>query len=217
MLVSAIFFDVGETLVDETEVWGAWADWLGVTRLTFFAALGAVVASGGDHREVFRLVRPELDFAEASRQRGVEEQGFTVDDLYPDAISSLQMLSERGYRIGIAANQPARMDAVLRASGLTFDWLLISELEGVQKPAPAFFERIVEVTGLPPQAIAYVGDRVDYDVIPAHNAGLVAVHIRRGPWGVIHSERSEVELAALRVTGLQELVARVGELGRSMS
>jgi FMN phosphatase YigB (HAD superfamily) len=217
MPVSAIFFDVGETLVDETAVWGAWADWLGVTRLTFFAALGAVVASGGDHREVFRLVRPELDFAEASRQRGVEEEGFTVDDLYPDALPSLLTLSERGYRIGIAANQPARMDAVLRSSGLPFEWLLISELEGVQKPAPTFFERIVHVTGLPPGAIAYVGDRVDNDVVPAHNAGLVAVHIRRGPWGVLQSERSEVELASLRVASLQELVARVGELGGSRS
>ena len=212
--MEAIFFDVGETLVDETAVWGAWADWLGVTRLTFFAALGAVLVGGGDHRDVFRLVRPELDFAEAARQRGVEEEGFTLTDLYPDALPSLSALSTRGYRIGIAANQPARVDAVLRASGLPFDWLLISELEGVQKPAPAFFERIVEVTGLQAGSIAYVGDRVDNDVVPAHNAGLVAVHVRRGPWGVIQSERSEVEVAALRVASLQELVARVGELGR---
>ena len=31
--------------------------------------------------------------------------------------------------------------------------------------------------------LAYVGDRVDNDVLPAAAAGLVAVHVRRGPWG----------------------------------
>ena len=47
MPIHTVFFDVGETLLDETRIWGAWADWLGVTRLTFFAALGAVIARGG--------------------------------------------------------------------------------------------------------------------------------------------------------------------------
>ena len=36
--------------------------------------------------------------------------------------------------------------------------------------------------GAPPE-VAYVGDRVDNDVLPAAAAGLVAVHVRRGPWG----------------------------------
>jgi len=34
-----------------------------------------------------------------------------------------------------------------------------------------------------PEELAYVGDRVDNDVLPALAAGLVAVHVRRGPWG----------------------------------
>jgi FMN phosphatase YigB (HAD superfamily) len=28
MTIRAVMFDVGETLVDETEAWGDWADWL---------------------------------------------------------------------------------------------------------------------------------------------------------------------------------------------
>lgn len=221
MRLAAIFFDVGETLVDETQVWGGWADWLGVPRLTFFAAMGAVLARGSDGlerteerpmlREVLRLVRPDVDFA-AARQRGDAEQGFTIDDLYPDALPCLLALRERGYRIGIAANQPARADAVIRRSGLPFEWLLISELEGVQKPDPAFFERIMQVTGLPAASVAYVGDRVDNDVIPAHAAGLVSVHIRRGPWGVLQSAWPDVERAALRLDSLRELPARLSEL-----
>ena len=57
---------------------------------------------------------------------------------------------------------------------------------GVEKPAPAFFERIVSECGVDEDAIAYVGDRVDNDVEPALAAGMVAVHIRRGPWGHLH-------------------------------
>jgi FMN phosphatase YigB (HAD superfamily) len=210
--IAAVFFDVGETLVDETGVWGGWADWLGVPRLTFFAALGAVVARGGDHREVFRLVRPDLDFAAAARQRGEAEPGFEVEDLYPDALPCLREVREQGYRVGIAANQPARADAVLRRSGLPFEWLLISELEGVQKPDHAFFERITQVTGLPAASIAYVGDRVDNDVIPAHRAGMVAVHIRRGPWGLLQADWPGAERAALHLASLSELPARLREL-----
>ncbi len=205
MPLTAVIFDVGETLVDETETWGQWADWLGVPRLTLAAALGAVVARGGSHREVFRLVRPDLDFAEVLRQRGDEDMGFTVDDLYPDALPTLLAVRDRGYRVGIAANQPARAAEVLRESGLPFEWLLISQLEGVHKPDPAFFERILQMTDLAAESIAYVGDRVDNDVIPADAAGLVAVHVRRGPWGVIQSEWPGVERAALRLGSLAEL------------
>jgi FMN phosphatase YigB (HAD superfamily) len=37
--------------------------------------------------------------------------------------------------------------------------------------------------GCEPDELAYVGDRVDNDILPALAAGIVAVHIRRGPWG----------------------------------
>jgi hypothetical protein len=50
MAIRLVVFDVGGALVDESHLWGEWADWLGVTRLTFFAALGAVIAHSGTTR-----------------------------------------------------------------------------------------------------------------------------------------------------------------------
>ena len=50
---------------------------------------------------------------------------------------------------------------------------------------PAFFARLVELSARAPAEVAYVGDRVDNDVLPALEAGLVAVHVRRGPWGLL--------------------------------
>jgi FMN phosphatase YigB (HAD superfamily) len=220
MSIEAVFFDVGETLVDETELIGSWADWLGVPRLTFFAAVGAVLARSAERpaagrdrpvlREVMRLIRPDLDVAEALRGRG--GQVFSAKDLYPDALPCMLAVRDLGYRVGIAANQPAPADAVVRGSGLPFEWLLISDVEGVSKPDPAFFERIVQVSGLPASSIAYVGDRVDNDVVPAVRAGMAAVHVRRGPWGVLQADWPEAALATLRLGSLAELPERLGEL-----
>ena len=59
--IRAVFFDVGETLIDESSDFGNWADWLGVPRLTFFAVLGQVIARGDDYRAVFQHFRPGFD------------------------------------------------------------------------------------------------------------------------------------------------------------
>jgi FMN phosphatase YigB (HAD superfamily) len=58
-----------------------------------------------------------------------------------------------------------------------------------------------ELIGLPVERIAYVGDRVDNDVLPALAAGMVAVHIRRGPWGYLQQPPPN----AIRITSLDEL------------
>ncbi len=47
--IKVVFFNVGETIVDETREYGAWADWLSVPRHTFSAVFGAVIARGGDY------------------------------------------------------------------------------------------------------------------------------------------------------------------------
>jgi hypothetical protein len=39
-VVKAVVFDVGETVVDESREYGAWADWLGVPRHTFSSVFG---------------------------------------------------------------------------------------------------------------------------------------------------------------------------------
>jgi FMN phosphatase YigB (HAD superfamily) len=71
----------------------------------------------------------------------------------------------------------------------------------VQKPSPEFFARLAEDVGRPNAEIAYVGDRVDNDVEPALAAGMVAVHVRRGPWGHLQ----EPPPRAIRIRSLDEL------------
>ena len=209
MTLRAVVFDVGETLVDETEAWGDWADWLNVPRLTFFAALGGVIARGGDHREVFDLVRPGIDLAAEARSRRLAGRRpmVSLDDLYADAVHCLRELSAAGYRLGIAGNQPAETEEVLRSLDVPLDLVASSERWGVAKPDLAFFDRIVAELRLPPNEIAYVGDRVDNDIEPAVEAGMVAIFIRRGPWAVLQAERDSPPVAAATVDSLAELPA----------
>jgi len=210
MTVEAVVFDVGETLVDETRVWSEWADHLGVPRLTFMAALGAFIARGEHHREPFALFRPGIDMdaeIRAFRAASGTAAPFGPDDLYPDVRDCLAELSRRGYRLGAAANQPREAAPALVALGLPFELVGMSDDWELSKPDPRFFERIARELALPPERIAYVGDRVDNDVRPAHAAGMTAVFLRRGPWAWIHQGRSNPEEAAIvieRVTDLPE-------------
>jgi FMN phosphatase YigB (HAD superfamily) len=115
-LVRAVWFDVGETLIDESREYGSWADWLGVPRHTFSSVFGAVIARGGDYRDVFQYFRPGFDFAKERQARldaGVGEY-LNGHDLYPDARPCLQALKGAGYFVGIAGNQTARAGRFLR-------------------------------------------------------------------------------------------------------
>ena len=202
--------DVGETLIDETRVWSTWADELGVPRLTFFAALGAVIERGGEHRDVFPIFGAD-DWQ--LRLTAVENAygGFTADDLYPDAARAIDALRAAGYRIAIVANQPGIRTDELATIGIEAEVVAMSEWMGVAKPEPGFFARALELMGLPaPVDVAYVGDRVDNDVLPALAAGMRAIWIRRGPWGVIQ-RLPDGTRPALTVDSLDELVERIGE------
>jgi HAD superfamily hydrolase (TIGR01662 family) len=212
----AVVFDVGETLVDETRAWSAWADWLGIPRLTFLAVCGAVIASGNpDHREPFRIFRPDLDLGQELRKREAAGVGdrITADDLYPDAVDCLRQVHAAGYRVGVVGNQPARAEAALSALGLPIDLVASSDSWGVQKPDPRFFERIATELGLPIAEIAYVGDRLDNDVRPAAAAGMQAIFLRRGPWAWIQAPVDDPPEAAFTVNSLAELPESLGRLG----
>jgi len=69
----------------------------------------------------------------------------------------------------------------------------------------AFFRRIAAELNVEPRRIAYVGDRIDNDVLPAKSAGMRAVFIRRGPWGHLHAHRPDAAAADLRIDGLASL------------
>jgi FMN phosphatase YigB (HAD superfamily) len=134
---------------------------------------------------------------------------FNARDLYPDAIPCLTALRARGYKVLIAGNQPIESEAALARLGVPADLIASSGGWGVSKPDPRFFDKVIEAAGEPAASIAYVGDRLDNDVIPSLAAGMKAVFVRRGPWGWMHAERPEIEQAHIRLDSLLDLPDRL--------
>jgi HAD superfamily hydrolase (TIGR01549 family) len=207
MPVRAVVFDVGETLIDETRIWASWADWYGVPHLTLFGVLGGLIARGEDHRKLFEIMRPGSTFRQEREARAAAGKDFWPDktDLYADATPCLATLRAAGYRLGIAGNQPGKAEEILNAMGLDVDMVASSQGWGVEKPSPGFFDRVVVEMGVPANEIAYVGDRVDNDVIPAVRAGMIGVFLRRGPWGYLHADLPEASQAHIRLDSLADL------------
>lgn len=195
-LIETVVFDVGETLVDETRAWSEQADAAGVTRLTLFGALGTLIERGEDHRGVWSLL-------------GIEAPSLTGEilreDFYPDAIPCLQTLAASGLTLGLAANQPASAETALTGLGLPVSFIASSARWGVEKPSSEFFARVVSESGSRPDQIAYVGDRLDNDILPARRAGIFAVFLRRGPWGHVHAHRRDAARASATIDSLAEL------------
>jgi HAD superfamily hydrolase (TIGR01509 family) len=203
--VDWVVLDLGETLVDETRSWARWADYLGVPQLTFMGVLGAVIAERRHHTEVFSAFRDGFDLQAERVRKHAAGLGWEVEaaDLYPDALPALADLRSRGFRLAVMANQP--LEAMPLLASLPVDRVATSAEWALWKPDPAFFARVASELETPPHRIAYVGDRVDNDVLPAKQAGMVAVHLRRGPWGFVHARWPEAGAADLRLTSLEEL------------
>ncbi|MFI0353901.1 HAD family hydrolase [Actinomadura sp. 9N407] len=188
--IRAVFFDIGETLINEGEIYGRWADWLGVPRHAFLTKLGAVLATGGSHLDLLEYFRPGFDLKVEQKKR-IEAgmpNGFDASDLYPDARSCLSRLRAQGLYVGVAGNQPVEADEQFAALGLEADVVGISDVWGVEKPAQEFFARCADLAGVPAGEILYVGDRIDNDVLPALAFGMQTAFLRRGPWGFIQRD-----------------------------
>jgi HAD superfamily hydrolase (TIGR01549 family) len=206
-----IWFDFGFTLWNEQRAWTKWAEWLGLPTVEFFAVLGSVIERGEHHLRTFEVFRPGIDLTKERQLRSNSGQSdtFCPEDLYPDAIPCLRKLRTAGYRTGVAGNHFADFANTLRQMNAPLDFIGSSEEWGVQKPSPDFFAQIVRISGVSPVEIAYVGDRLDNDVLPAKAAGMLSVFLHRGPWGLIHSLRPDAAQADIRIDSLAELPNRL--------
>ena len=203
MALKAVFFDIGETLVDETRLWASVAEQHGVPALTLMGVLGGVIERRQHHRAVHDMLVPDRPPA--------DWPGIEPGDFYPDALDCLAACRARGWLVGLAGNQPLSAEKALLRLDLGVDVVASSAAWGVEKPSPEFFARVADAAECEAAEVAYVGDRVDNDVVPAADAGMVSVFVVRGPWGWLQKDWPEAARAALTVTDLTTLP---GELER---
>lgn len=214
-------FDVGETLIDETRIFGRWADRFGIPHMAFFGTIGGVLATGGTLTDGLRLLVPGFDLAtESARWRAEDPDGerenFGEADLYADVRPAFAKMRDQGLTLLVAGNQPSRAGAALKAMNLGVEGIGISDDWGVSKPDPAFFAQtlaLVETArpGVSPDEILYVGDRTDNDVLPARAAGMRTALLRRGIYGYLHAAGPDARQADLVVDDLHQLADRIAE------
>lgn len=171
-----IFFDVGSTLVDETEAYDHRArDMIEGTRFSF--------SEFDKVRHDF--ARMGLDGnSEAIRHFDLKKTPWHSEDekLFPDAYDVLTDLNKKGYRLGIIANQNSGLEKRLEAWGIRkFFRVIISSAEaGCAKPDRAIFELALKTAGCEAEESVMVGDRLDNDMVPAKALGMKTVWIRTG-------------------------------------
>lgn len=221
-MVTAVVFDVGETLIDETRIWLRWARRLNVPGGTMLGLIGAMAATGRPLSDTFEIIRPGLVLDDEMAAWEREEPdglrvNFDADDLYPDVRDALSALRAAGHRLIIAGNQPVQARDALAAMDLPVESIHTSDGWGVAKPDPAFFDKVLAVAGCPPEEILYVGDSLDNDVFPAKSAGMRTALLRRGPWGYLHAARPEAAEADLLLNDLHELVPALADFRRARS
>ena len=168
--VKAFVFDVGETLVDETGMWERAADAAGVPRFTLMGVLGGLAARGEHHDRAWGLLgveQPGLDLgAERLLSRCAAVPGRAALAGLPGRRGRQHARRDRG-----AAARARRPDRLLGALG-------DREARARVLRADRRGERRRRPTRSPTSATASTttfARRID--------AGMVAVHIRRGPWG----------------------------------
>lgn len=101
--------------------------------------------------------------------------------VYADAVPALRALRSDGVRLGVVSNWDSRLPAVLEMLELAeyFEAVGVSHLEGIEKPAPGFFHRILERLGVPPERALHVGDVPELDLAGARSAGIDGLLIDR--------------------------------------
>ena len=171
-----IFFDVGSTLVDETQAYDHRArEMLSGTDISF-----------REFREKrIEFAKQGLDGnSEAIRYYGLKKTPWHSEDemLFTDTADTLRYLKERGYQLGVIANQLPGTAKRLEAWGISryFDVIAASAELGVAKPDPAIFTEALKMAGCRPEESAMVGDRMDNDIVPAKAVGMTTVWIKKG-------------------------------------
>lgn len=97
----------------------------------------------------------------------------------PGLHETLGQLAAAGLRLGLISNAAdnGNVQRLVDWANLRsyFDPIVVSAAEGVRKPNPAIFERVLRPWGLPPGEVVMVGDTLGADILGAQLSGLHSV------------------------------------------
>ena len=200
-----IFFDLGSTLIDETV-----AD----TRRILEMISGTDITEEAFREKRFEMIRKGLngDLSTIDYFGLTKTPWHSEDEVpYPDVVSTLMELKQRGYKLGVIANQNYGTEDRLNNWNLHhfFDVIAASAELRMAKPDSAFFEWALNQADCCPQNAVMVGDRMDNDMAPANRLGMHTVRLLRG-LGAYYKPQTDDEKPEYTISSLAELLDLLG-------
>ncbi|MBP5451460.1 MAG: HAD family hydrolase [Treponema sp.] len=200
-----IFFDLGSTLVDESDVYKS--------RCEF-----AVKNAGIGYDEFIRKIHEEAKISATPIRTAAKSYGVTLPEwdnslekLYDGTRSLLSSLHGK-YKLGIIANQSLGTQQRIDTwnIGKYFDLVIASAEAGCAKPDVKIFTMALDKANCDPSHAFMVGDRLDNDIIPAKKLGMKTVWVRQG-FAVYQSVDDESKKPDYIVDSIDELVDLFGK------
>ena len=170
-----IFFDLGATLVDETDVCISRCEYairqLNISREDFMNKV----------YEEARICPTPIRAAAKAYGVSLPEWDNSLEKLYEATGSVLSSLYGK-YKLGIIANQSAGTQGRIDHWGIGryFDVVVASAEAGCAKPDLEIFTMALEKANCEPAEAFMVGDRLDNDIYPAKKLGMKTVWVRQG-------------------------------------
>lgn len=172
--------------------------------------LSTLLAEWGYPHVPESVLRPALDAMYAVTQAHWQAE--------PDAEPTLKALQQRGYRLGLISNAADDRDVQILVDKANlrhyFDMILTSAAEGIRKPNPLIFQKMLDQWGILPFRAAMVGDTLGADILGAHNAGMYAIWITRraeSPANQAHAATIHPDSTIPALSDLPGLLHRLGE------
>lgn len=203
-MTAGYIFDYGGTLDTGGQHWGQvlWHAYerhqVPVTEVQFREAYVYAERTLGRNP----VIRPDFTFRQTLETKlrlqqeylKVENEKYwqtILDDLYErtktmtaQSREVLLQLKDHGLPMVLVSNFYGNMHTVLHEFGFDglFHKVIESAVVGIRKPDPRIFLLGVEALGLKPEEVTVVGDSLDKDIIPAHEAGCQTVWLRGEGW-----------------------------------
>jgi putative hydrolase of the HAD superfamily len=219
-----VFFDLGQTLVDEWDFiahfdsrfleilngFGARIDQRNYRAVRDSVIRDRKIGHGSVKElviEVCRLLSPPgYDKAIMGRLEPQVKQGRKeFFQFFDDAAPTLEVLSKK-CNMGIIANQSEDINELIEKSGLDrlFKVQAISSGVGLKKPDPEIFELALKQAGRPAGECVMVGDRLDTDICPANTLGMTTIRATNSLFALQVPEK-KCEQPAYTVARLSEI------------
>lgn len=138
------------------------------------------------------------------------KDGHAGEPLFPGISTALKVLSEAGYRLGIATGKSARgLGKVLELHDIAHYFVTVQTADNhPSKPHPAMLQAAIAEAGSTPDAAILIGD-TSYDILMAVAAGSGAMGVAWGYHPAAELEAAGASHIAARAEDIPALVAEM--------